>query len=209
MSSHNFAIIWRRNTLCKTTRATGRYFHLESFNLKFKLKCRTWNRRKDWLWINRCTVLDWTWETAESFSFNSNRSTGNVAFSPKWWVFIEFFLASDLDFVEISSKFQVIRVAKGTLRVLIRSAMERIRLPSGEPYFGLVIQFLNLLLGDSLDSKNYWRDELAVSLRLSFYYRQVQVESWSWRESTFRSQRSMWSKWIRSDCWRSCYRKQA
>eukprot|EP01118_Nematostelium_gracile_P013720 TRINITY_DN5214_c0_g1_i1.p1 TRINITY_DN5214_c0_g1~~TRINITY_DN5214_c0_g1_i1.p1 ORF type:complete len:601 (+),score=151.75 TRINITY_DN5214_c0_g1_i1:486-2288(+) len=66
----------------------------------------------------------------------------------------------------------VTRVAKATLRALIRHAMERIKLPSDEPYFSVVVQYLNLLLGSSIDSKHYWKDELKLSIKASFFYRQ-------------------------------------
>eukprot|EP01117_Protostelium_nocturnum_P011245 TRINITY_DN4083_c0_g1_i2.p1 TRINITY_DN4083_c0_g1~~TRINITY_DN4083_c0_g1_i2.p1 ORF type:complete len:826 (-),score=311.75 TRINITY_DN4083_c0_g1_i2:40-2517(-) len=65
------------------------------------------------------------------------------------------------------------RVAKGTLRTLMRSAMERVGLPTEEPYIRVVVDYLNLLLGTSTSSTGYWANEMKYSIILSFFYHQL------------------------------------
>ncbi|PRP76021.1 hypothetical protein PROFUN_01737 [Planoprotostelium fungivorum] len=62
------------------------------------------------------------------------------------------------------------RIAKGTLRTLMRSAVERVKLPTEEPYVRVVVDYLNLLLGNSTATTAYWAREIKYSTLLSYFY---------------------------------------
>jgi hypothetical protein len=69
----------------------------------------------------------------------------------------------------------VTRASKETLRTLLRTAMQRFRLPTKEPYIAVVVEYLNLLLGTSSSSTKYWQDEMLRTIRMSFFY-QTDIE---------------------------------
>eukprot|EP00005_Dracoamoeba_jomungandri_P001158 CAMPEP_0174259450 /NCGR_PEP_ID=MMETSP0439-20130205/8271_1 /TAXON_ID=0 /ORGANISM="Stereomyxa ramosa, Strain Chinc5" /LENGTH=540 /DNA_ID=CAMNT_0015343339 /DNA_START=1049 /DNA_END=2668 /DNA_ORIENTATION=- len=64
----------------------------------------------------------------------------------------------------------VVRVAVGSCNVLLRNAMENIRLPTEEPYIKVMIDYLNLVFGNSQRSKDYWNNELKASILKTFFY---------------------------------------
>lgn len=64
----------------------------------------------------------------------------------------------------------VLRIAKGTIRVLWRKVMEKIQIRLSEPYVVLVVNFMNLLLGSSASSRKFWTTELLKSIKKSFFY---------------------------------------
>eukprot|EP01087_Luapelamoeba_hula_P010090 TRINITY_DN2656_c0_g1_i1.p1 TRINITY_DN2656_c0_g1~~TRINITY_DN2656_c0_g1_i1.p1 ORF type:complete len:1242 (+),score=212.82 TRINITY_DN2656_c0_g1_i1:20-3745(+) len=64
----------------------------------------------------------------------------------------------------------VIRVAKCTLRVFLRRTMARIHLATEEPYICVAVDFLNLLMGLSAESLDYWNGSLRRSINATFFY---------------------------------------
>lgn len=60
------------------------------------------------------------------------------------------------------------RVVKNKLRKVLRKKMKELKVPLEEPYRRLVISYLNLVLGDSEASEEYWNGNLKKSLQRTF-----------------------------------------
>ena len=61
------------------------------------------------------------------------------------------------------------RVAKNLLRYLLREKMKSLRLPLEEPYRKLIIDYLNLLFGDSDRSDVYWNTVIRKNVQAHFH----------------------------------------
>jgi hypothetical protein len=68
----------------------------------------------------------------------------------------------------------IFRIAKVTLRILIRTTMEHLGIPSEDPYIRVVVDYLNLLLGESTASISYWKQEITQSLKNTFFYQMLE-----------------------------------
>ena len=60
------------------------------------------------------------------------------------------------------------RVVKNKLRKLLRKKMKALKVPLEEPYRRLVISYLNLVLGDSEASEEYWNNNLKRAIQRTF-----------------------------------------
>ncbi|KAL6059841.1 Clu domain-containing protein [Balamuthia mandrillaris] len=60
------------------------------------------------------------------------------------------------------------RIVKTNLRLRLRERMRELKLPLEEPYHRLVIDYLNLIIGHSDHSEEYWTKNLKISLMRKF-----------------------------------------
>jgi len=61
------------------------------------------------------------------------------------------------------------RVIKNRFRKCLRERMKKLKLPLEAPYRVLTVDFFNLVFGDSIESEQYWKEELTSDLRFYFY----------------------------------------
>jgi hypothetical protein len=49
--------------------------------------------------------------------------------------------------------------------------MESIKLSTDEPYYRIIVEYLNLLFGNTVDSQKYWNEEIVESIQKTYFYR--------------------------------------
>jgi hypothetical protein len=69
------------------------------------------------------------------------------------------------------------RVVKNKLRKLLRKKMKKLKVPLEEPYRSLVISYLNLVLGDSEASEEYWNNNIKRALKRQFVLGLTETEA--------------------------------
>lgn len=60
------------------------------------------------------------------------------------------------------------RVVKNNIRKKLRKVMERLRIPLEEPYRRLIVDYMNLVLGNSEESAEFWNAPLKRDLLKKF-----------------------------------------
>jgi hypothetical protein len=60
------------------------------------------------------------------------------------------------------------RVVKNKLRTLLRNRMKQLKVPLEDPYRRLVVEYLNVVLGSSEQSEEYWERKIKPALQGSF-----------------------------------------
>jgi len=63
----------------------------------------------------------------------------------------------------------VFRISKETLKTLKQTAMSKFKSCTSAAFNRVVTDYLNLLLGTSTKSNEYWNDELIQSIEESFF----------------------------------------
>lgn len=63
-----------------------------------------------------------------------------------------------------------IRVAKQTVRTLMRKAMASMQMANEEPYTRVIVDYFNLLFGATRYSVSYWNGEMREGLERCFFY---------------------------------------
>ena len=64
----------------------------------------------------------------------------------------------------------VARILKCLIRVKLRTKMQELKLPLEEPYRCLLVDFLNLVFGQSLESTSFWNTTIKSYLASKFCY---------------------------------------
>jgi len=60
------------------------------------------------------------------------------------------------------------RVVKNKLRTLLRNRMKQLKVPLEDPYRRLVVEYLNVVLGHSEQSEQYWERKIKPALQSIF-----------------------------------------
>ena len=68
------------------------------------------------------------------------------------------------------------RVIKNDLRSQLRTRMKKEKMPLDEPYRKLIIEYINLVFGDSITSDEYWDRDLVAKLEQKFETSKIEIQ---------------------------------
>ena len=93
-------------------------------------------------------------------------------------VCVFYFSISCNNVIMIPPHFQMsARIVKNKLRKLLRKKMKELKVPLEEPYRRLIISYLNLVLGDSEASEEYWNYNIKKAIQKTFEQGMSEQES--------------------------------